>query len=366
MMIKNKIMRYLSLLLIFAILIPTWAQEEETLPEGEIIFISNRDGDSEIYIMNADGSNQRNLTNHLARDEFPRWSPDGKWIAFVSDRDNRNDDCVPRKFCSTNVFIMNADGGDLRRLSEQDGWNINPVWSPDSSHIAYLHDDSGNFSYLHLHIVNLDGTNDRELAPELTMASEDLNGGSDPMDWSPSGNLLALSAVCLECKDADNHVDIFLVDLITGEFDFVQSNGSSPVFSPDGDYLLFLRYYWEWSFGFSPVEDCNGTNLECLIHTTLPDLGEETGFLPVRDFLIRFEDGWFPTDIFMRIGDGRYSGFAASPDGYWYADTRLRDADTLYPQEIYISRFDDTNAYFLTENDFSDYFPQWRPQTEEN
>ena len=79
---------------------PAWS------PDGrKIAFTSERDGNSEIYLMNADGSGQRSLTLNLAYDGDPAWSPDGQKITFVSNRDGRYA-----------VYVMNADGSGQRSL----------------------------------------------------------------------------------------------------------------------------------------------------------------------------------------------------------------------------------------------------------
>jgi len=80
---------------------PAWS------PNGrKIAFASERDGNSEIYLMNADGSDQRNLTRDLAYDGDPAWSPGGQRITFVSNRDGRYE-----------VYVMNADGSGQQRLT---------------------------------------------------------------------------------------------------------------------------------------------------------------------------------------------------------------------------------------------------------
>ena len=82
---------------------PAWS------PDGrKLAFVSDRDGNSEVYVMNADGSGQRSLTRNPAYDADPAWSPDGRKIAFVSNRDG-----------SYGVYVMNADGSGQRRLAQR-------------------------------------------------------------------------------------------------------------------------------------------------------------------------------------------------------------------------------------------------------
>lgn len=78
--------------------------------------VAQRDGQTDIYVMNADGSAEARLTTHPAHDGKPAWSPDGKQIAFESDRDGQPE-----------IYIINADGtGGERRLTTGGGWS--PSW----------------------------------------------------------------------------------------------------------------------------------------------------------------------------------------------------------------------------------------------
>ena len=81
--------------------------------------MSGRDGNPEIYVMNADGSNLRRLTNHPAGDGTPTWSPNSQQIAFVSDRTG-----------TPQIYLMGADGSNVRRITMNESWADQPTWSP--------------------------------------------------------------------------------------------------------------------------------------------------------------------------------------------------------------------------------------------
>ena len=125
---------------------PDWS------PDGNrIVFSSNRDHNWEIYVMNADGGNPINLTNHPARDGRPDWSPDGQQIAFTSERDGHFE-----------IYVMNADGTNPINLTNHPDEDNHPSWSPDGTRIAF---DSSRDSILgrmpnwEIYVMNADGTN---------------------------------------------------------------------------------------------------------------------------------------------------------------------------------------------------------------
>jgi TolB protein len=105
-------------------------------PDGtRIAFMSARDGNPEIYVMNADGSNVRRLTNHPAGDGTPTWSPNSAQIAFVSDRAG-----------SPQIYLMSADGSNLSRLTTTESWADRPTWSPAPyNEIAFSGRNPGGF-----------------------------------------------------------------------------------------------------------------------------------------------------------------------------------------------------------------------------
>ena len=80
------------------------------------------DGEGDIYVMNANGTNKINLTNHLGADRYPAWSPDGRQIAFAS---NRNDSF------NWEIYVMNNDGTNLRNITNNaNAKDLNPTWRP--------------------------------------------------------------------------------------------------------------------------------------------------------------------------------------------------------------------------------------------
>ena len=140
---------------------------------GRIAFVSDRDGNEEIYVINTDGSDVTRLTDNEATDEGASWSPDGLRIAFVSYRGLLSD---------FEIYVMNADGSDVRRLTHG-GRDIEPSWSPDGLRIAFASYRGLQFDF-EIYVMNADGSDVRRLT----------HGGrnADP-SWSPDGRRIARS-----------------------------------------------------------------------------------------------------------------------------------------------------------------------------
>jgi TolB protein len=143
------------------------------------------DGAPEIFTVDADGRNLRRLTNHKAIDVSPTWAPDGSRLAFVSDRTG-----------APQVYVMDPDGGGQRRLTFDGSYNTAPAWSPDGRWIAYETRVGGQFD---IWIVDPEGGT---AAPVVTHARSD-----ESPSWSPDSRKLAFQST------RRGGADVYVVDL---------------------------------------------------------------------------------------------------------------------------------------------------------
>ncbi len=191
-------------------------------PDGKhIAFTSMRDGNPEIYIMGANGGHQVRLTQHAGLDSTPQWSPDGSRLVFVSNRDK-----------TENIYVMNIADHDVRKISDSEAGVNDPKWSPDGKHISYIERISGAKGS-DLILVTPDGAEKRKLT-----RSDNNKRVTVQYSWSPDSSKIAVAATL-------NHaINIYSVHVDgTGETQLTntpEANDVYPQWSPDGKKILFL------------------------------------------------------------------------------------------------------------------------------
>jgi Tol biopolymer transport system component len=121
--------------------------------DRRVAFVSQRDGNHELYVVNRDGTGLERLTDNFALDDHPAWAPDGKRIAFCSTRQPAT---TPGKTWNA-IYVMNADGSDVRRVSPPDAGDYSPAWSPRGDWIACA-SGSGEYGGTDLYVMKPDGS----------------------------------------------------------------------------------------------------------------------------------------------------------------------------------------------------------------
>ena len=223
----------------------------------EIVRIKKEGGNNDIYVMDKEGKNLRQLTDHPSDDRHPTWSPDGKQTAFISDRDGGK---------ASAIYVMDTVGNNLRRLTNdvKFTWIDSPDWSPDGKQIVFtsmvINKDAKEKSS-EIYVINVDEKNPRQVAknPKLTW--------TESPKWSPDGRQFVFTGQA-EIKGEN----IYLIDVngknprqLTNNLD----GNSKPVWSPNGRQIIF-------SSGRTGnyevyMMDSNGENLRNLTNHPAPD-----------------------------------------------------------------------------------------------
>ncbi len=200
-----------------------WSQDGVRLA-----FVADWDGDNEIYVMNGDGSDLMQLTYNSTNDSGPVWSPNGTKIAFYSQRDPvPNHEGPPQE-----IYIMNADGSNQKRLTNNTTSDYCPAWSPDGKQIAF---SSFYFTYesVRIEIMNADGSGQTLFI-------------DTPLDdycpvWSPDGTQILFQSQDAKSMDASAHIMVGNSD--GSNLVSLTTNGGineDPSWSPDGNWITFV------------------------------------------------------------------------------------------------------------------------------
>ena len=200
---------------------PSWAPDGE-----EMAFWTDRTGASEIWVMNADGSGQHPVTSGGC-DLHPDWSPAGDKIAFQSCRDGNDE-----------VYVMNADGSGQTRLTNNGVPDGTPAWSPDGRRIAFASIRAGNRD---IYAIDPDGTDEARLTTSP--------GTDEEPAWSPDNSRIAFTSI----RPADTGTDPEIYTMRPDGSDQNDFSGNNSVMDATPDWGPKVPRRHAWPVGATPV-----------------------------------------------------------------------------------------------------------------
>lgn len=228
---------------------PEWS------PDGtKIVFQSDRSNSADIWVMDYDGSNVKQLTSNLSLDLYSSWSPDSKSVVFYSSRTGNNE-----------IWAIDVDGTNIRQLTNNLSWDGNPAWGPDGR-IAFTSTRTGNLT---IFLMEADGSN----LVQLTMGE----GNSDTPAWSPDGRYLVFAS------SRSGDWQLWKMDLETNDYyqltndvhierappENVCPNLMAASWSPDGSIIAYHSY--SDGNGGIWLMDADGTNKTKLVTSSKSD-----------------------------------------------------------------------------------------------
>jgi serine/threonine protein kinase len=283
---------------------------------GTIAFASNRSGIPQIYLMNADGTDQRAITTESDGACQPDWSPDGAQIVYISP-------CMAKEsdYPGANLYIMNADGTDKQPLGGTVEGDFDPAWSPDGKSIAFTSLRDGYAQIYKMDLKTEDVTR---------LTNSDRNIQTRQPDWSPDGTQIVFTL---------RRVGVFQIWVMTNagraQQQLVRSGAQysdfMSTFTTDG---LFVSFSQTESFSESPS--------------------------PAWLMTMRYEDRKSQATVKVNaetpIVDINYS-----PDGYWLVFESVSADPTGSNQDIYIMTMSGGDRTRLTRDPEADFDPAWKP-----
>ncbi len=194
-----------------------------SIDSARVVFTGHRNGNADIYLRVPGAAAPVRLTGDPSGNNFGRFAPDGRTLAFQSRRSGAID-----------IYVMHADGG-LLNLTDHPAYDVLPAWAPDGERLAFMSTrgyalgSAGPFPG-HLYVVDADGGN----LEQITRAP--LTSSLGPQDWTPDGRGILLS------RDVDGSLDLFQLDVETGEESRLTSDAADEyggAFSHDGSRIAF-------------------------------------------------------------------------------------------------------------------------------
>ncbi|MEW6755840.1 MAG: LpqB family beta-propeller domain-containing protein [Candidatus Latescibacterota bacterium] len=257
-------------------LLPVMLSASAAPSPGQIAFSSTRDDGitSEIYVMNDDGTDQRRLTWNAADDGSPAWSPDGSRMVFVSTRDG-----------DTEIYVMGVDGSGQVQLTHHPGYDLDPTWSPDGTRIAYVSVEGDRWD---IYIMAADGSS--------PVRWSNLRGPVGSPAWSPDGTKMAFASD----QEGIRVAEVGRLGAPLGATSLLVV-GASPAWSPDGSHIAYSAISEEGVGTHGPPD----TNVD--LYVVAAD-----GGVPRR---LTYEKGYDGHPSFSP--DGARLAFASNRDGGW-------------------------------------------------
>jgi Tol biopolymer transport system component len=287
---------------------------------GEIAFVSTRTGSPQVYIMRADGSDVRQLTNERDGACQPDWSPDGEKIVYVTPCRQKQE-----TYQGSSLFILDVNSRSRTALPASPGGDFEPAWSPDNKHIAFTSFRDG---YMEIYMINLDNNQ----FTRLTRAQGIVGAiyARQPA-WNPYGTQIAyvlkrrgLTQIWVT-TDGDANMGKPNSQLVISGSKLLDS---LPTWSPDGQFVVF-----------------NETNFD--------------GTAPYKLMSMRYEDRATRQAVPINIEPLPVVDATFSPDGQWLVFESW--PDNSFNQDIYITTVSGANRTRLTTDPGMDFDPVWRP-----
>jgi Tol biopolymer transport system component len=348
---------------------PAYDDQAVLSPDGKsLAFVSNRSGQADIWILDLAARKVRNLTNHTGGDFRPAWSPDGQWLAFSSDRDSPKPKAAGRAVSpfvvlhSTEIYVMRANGTGLRRVTELHNFVGSPNWSADGKQLAVYQADLAEMENIasvsrlrattQIAVIDLatgqqrlvtSGPGEKRsphfVAPgriayasggpegglEFTQGAAGARGQFDSPAWSPDGRRMVFH------RDVDpNWPPVQPWHSKDPSFRLLRA-GAFPAYDPRGERLLSNNNLP----GPVAVSSIVGMNRDGSGRSVFYDGGEKSAMAPV----------WSPSGDRVAFALGRFFQTVAGPA----------------VSDIALVNRDGTNLKVVTNGDANLGFPSWSP-----
>jgi WD40 repeat protein len=274
----------------FKIWVPVYvpAELDELSPhEGRLVYVSDQDGNPEIYTIHTDGTDTTRLTNNDVDDLSPKWSFDGGRIAFVSTRDGNPE-----------IYTMNENGTDVTRITRNAADDLDPSWSPDGKNVIFSSNRDGNYE---LYIYNLETKKDERL-------TENSSDDRYP-DWSANGEMILYQSeqygvAALYTHELSTKEDTRLTPRLAP---YGHSNAD---FSTSGSSIVYTTGHTKNQTGIMIYHLDTKTSVDVVLGSVNQSIYSVANLYPTwseDDTQIAFTSDRGPqTDIYIISSDGKY------------------------------------------------------------